>query len=339
MARRVAVFLPNWIGDVVMATPAVRALRDGLPGSRLVGVCRGYVAGVLAGSPWFDKLILADRSDVVGAARRLRRERIDAAVLMPNSFRSALVSYLAGCKRRVGFLRFGRGLLLTDRLKPEPGPSPIIDEYLRLVEPLGVAAASRRMGLFTTRGDEDRADDLWHKFRLNAAGEVIGLNPGAAFGAAKFWPVESFAALARRLCDSRGARVVVLCGPGEREQARRIAVEAGRPGVCSLAGETLSLGLSKAVVKRLSLLITTDSGPRHFAAAFGRPVVTIFGPTHVEWTETYFQHAIHLQKKVPCGPCQLRECPTDHRCMRELRPAEVFDAAAHLLDRGVRHAG
>jgi heptosyltransferase-2 len=101
--------------------------------------------------------------------------------------------------------------------------------------------------------------------------------------------------------------------------------------VVSLADAPPSIGLTKAVVRRSSLLVTTDSGPRHFAAAFGVPVVTLFGPTHIGWTETYFPRAIHLQKVVPCGPCQLRVCPLDHRCMKSLTPGEVTAAAERLL--------
>src|SRR5262249_51631074 len=106
-----------------------------------------------------------------------------------------------------------------------------------------------------------------------------------------------------------------------------------RPSVYSLADHALSLGLTKACLRRAALLVTTDSGPRHIAAAFDRPVLTLFGPTHIAWTETYHPRSVHLQKKVPCGPCQLRVCPLDHRCMKELGPAEVFSAALDLLDR------
>ena len=114
--------------------------------------------------------------------------------------------------------------------------------------------------------------------------------------------------------------------------ARRIAAGARSPHVFALSDTPLSLGLTKALVRRADLLVTTDSGPRHFAAALGTPVVTLFGPTHIGWTETYFEKAIHLQKEVPCGPCQRRVCPLDHhRCMKELTPAEVFAAAHRLL--------
>jgi lipopolysaccharide heptosyltransferase II len=132
--------------------------------------------------------------------------------------------------------------------------------------------------------------------------------------------------------------VLVLCGPAERNLARRIAAETRRPGVHALADHHLSLGLTKACVRRSNLLITTDSGPRHFAAAFDRPVVTLFGPTHIAWTETYYAKAVHLQEAVPCGPCQLRVCPLDHRCMKDLSVAKVFDAASRLLPQPARRS-
>ena len=155
----------------------------------------------------------------------------------------------------------------------------------------------------------------------------------------KHWPCASFAELARSLTQRLGCGVLVLCGPSEREIARRIAEESRSPHVFSLSDSPLSLGLTKAVVKRSDLLITTDSGPRHFAAAFNRPVVSLFGPTHIEWTITYFAKEIYLQKKLPCGPCQQRVCPLGHhRCMRELSPNEVFAAAERLFRTGVSRA-
>jgi heptosyltransferase-2 len=338
----VAVFLPNWVGDVVMATPALRALREHFAGARLVGVLRPYVAGVLDGSPWLDDCVFHDtrgpgRQRWPGAALRLRRERPDLAVLFPNSFRSALVAWLAGCRKRIGYVRYGRGPLLTDRLEPvrDAGgrlrPSPVLDAYNRLAERAGCPRPSHRLELFTTPADERAADAVWERAGLDRRGEVVCLNPGAAFGAAKHWPAEHFAALAREFVDRRGCGVLVLCGPGERGLAQQIEALAGSPAVASLADVPLSLGLTKACVRRADLLVTTDSGPRHFAAAFDRPVVTLFGPTHIAWTETYYARAVHLQEKVPCGPCQLRVCPLDHRCLTQLRPTAVYAAAVELL--------
>jgi heptosyltransferase-2 len=340
----IAVFLPNWVGDVVMATPALRALRLHFPKARMVGVCKPYVAGVLDGAPWLDTLMFLDRTGPwsvrwPAVAWKLRGEHFDLAVLFANTFRSALVAAMAGCTRRAGFNRHGRGAFLTDTLefaRDETGrfkPSPILDDYNRLAEALGCPPPGRHMELFTTPADERAADAVVEKFRLRDEPELICLNPGAAFGASKHWSAESFARLAQDLVDWRACKVLVLCGPAERDLAREIATLAGRPSVHSISAEPLSLGLTKALVRRCSLLVTTDSGPRHFAAAFDRPVVTLFGPTHIAWTETYFAKATHLQKTVPCGPCQKRICATDHACMRLITPEEVFAEAGALLAR------
>src|SRR5262249_39784466 len=151
------------------------------------------------------------------------------------------------------------------------------------------------------------------------------------------WPADYFSELARDLARKRGCGVLVLCGPAEREQALRIVAGAGLPAVTSLAtleqrgGPSLLLGFTKACVRPADLLITTDRGQRHFARAFDRPVVTLFGPTHIGWTETYHTRAVHLQQRVECGPCQRRTCPLDHRCMKQLVPDLVFRAAFELL--------
>lgn len=340
---RIAVFLPNWIGDAVMATPALRTLRSHFAGAHIIGVLRPYVGGILEGAPWFDSLIHLDkqglwRNSWPTVVSQLRKQAIDVAVLFPNSFRSALVAWLGRCRRRIGYHRYGRGFFLTAGLEParDPAgqivPSPLIDAYNRLIECLGCPSPGYRMELFTTRRDEGAADAVWRQFALDDHPEVVCLNPGAAFGSAKHWPSDYFVRLARELVDRRQSGVLVLCGPGERELSAKIAALARRPAVHSLADQPLSIGLTKACIRRANLLVTTDSGPRHFAAAFGRPVVTLFGPTHIAWTETYYSKAIHLQKHVPCGPCQKRVCPTDHRCMKLLEPAEVFAAVTGLLN-------
>jgi heptosyltransferase-2 len=347
---KLAVFVPGWVGDAVMATPALRALRRHYAGAHVVAVGKPYVAEVFAGGDWFDEYLCAGggpwSQGVAAAAWQLRRRGVDLAVLFSNSFRTALTACLGGCRRRIGYARYGRSPLLTEALPPvrnaqgQLTPSPVLDAFNRLAEAAGCPVTGRRMELFTTPADEAAADEVWKRGGFAAYSEVICLNSGAAFGAAKHWPDAYFAEMARRLATERGSAVLVLCGPAERVLARGIAEAAGHPAVRALAdlAPRLSLGLSKACVRRSDLLVTTDSGPRHFAAAFDRPVVTLFGPTHIAWTETYYPRAVHLQKKVDCGPCQRRVCPLDHRCMTGLDPAEVFAAIEALLRRcAARH--
>lgn len=343
---RIVVFCPNPIGDTVMATPTLRALRRGFPGATIDLVMRPNTAPTLDGAPWFDDRILFApkakdvRQRTLAVLRRLRAGRYDLAVLLSNSIRTALMAWLAGIPRRIGYDRRGRGLLLSDRLSPPRDgrgrllPTPAVDYFLALARRLGCRIDSVRTELFTTADDERAADRAFARLGLPGGRSVICLNTGGAFGPAKSWPPESFATLARRLADEREAHILVVCGPAERDAAREIVARAAHPRVVSLADEPLSIGLTKASLRRSALLVTTDSGPRHFATAFGVPVVSLFGPTHIAWTRTYHPHAINLQQPVPCGPCQQGTCPLKHhRCMRELDPQTVYTAVERLLGR------
>lgn len=343
---KIAVFCPNLIGDTVMATPVLRALRATWPEARILGIVKPNVAPTLDGTRWLDEFIPFDaRSSDPGvrtlaAWRRLRDERVDLAVLLPNSFRSALLAWSAGIPRRVGYARGGRGLLLTDRLvvpRDARGarlPVPAVDYYLKIARHLGCRVESPRLELATTPDEEAAADQAWAALGLNGSRPVVCLNTGGAYGPAKSWPSASFALLARRLVQEADVRVLVVCGPSERAAALAIVAQARLPEVVSLANQPLSIGLTKACVRRSALLITTDSGPRHFAAAFRVPVISLFGPTHIAWTRTYHPHAIHLYRPVPCGPCQKPVCPEGHhRCMTELTPDSVFARALEMLPR------
>lgn len=339
---KIGIFLPNWIGDAVMATPALRALRRTFPEAELVGIHRPYISEVLAGTELIDRALLYDKSSPeaehhgLAFARQLRREQFDLILLLTNSLRTGWMAWLSGAKRRVGYANEGRGWLLTD---PLPGfhrstVRSALDNYLELVEHLGCEVSSKRTELSTLSKDETQ----WAAFLCTLDEEltrlpIVTLNPGGAFGEAKHWPSQHFAELSRRIVDGYHKTVVVMCGPGERDIAREIVRLANRPRVVSLADRSLSIGLSKAAVKHSELLITTDSGPRHFAQPFGTPVVTLFGPTHIGYSETYYEKSVHLQLKVDCGPCQERTCPLGHhRCMTDLSVDRVFRAVQIEFD-------
>jgi heptosyltransferase-2 len=310
---------------------------------------RPYVSAVLEGTPFLDDALYYDprskkpefgNSALVGA---LRAQRLDAVVLLTNSLRTGMLAWLSGAPRRVGYARAFRGPLLTDKLraptsgrtwygKPRYTPAPVLDYYLQTAYALGCPPESPRVELALTERDEAAADSAWQALGIPDGRKVVVLNSGGAFGAAKLWPNEYFANLARRISAEIDRHVLVICGPSERQVALDIVRRAEDPRVVGLAEQPLSIGLSKACVARAELMVTTDSGPRHFAAAFGVPVVSLFGPTHIAWSENHQPNAVHLQKTPPCGPCQRRNCPLGtHQCMRDLSVDEVFVAVRNQL--------
>ena len=352
---RILVVQPSWVGDAVMATPTLRALRELYPQATIAYLMKRYVKPVYSGMPWADQLITyrtgrtkakAGRGQFVDLAARVRGGRFDMAVLLPNSFKAALICRMAGIDRIVGYDRDGRGFLLTDKLLPHKDrgrfvPSPIIKYYLGLAHYLGSGARDLRMELFVTPSERREAGQVLARAGLDPAVERPGarggpplvlLNPGAQYGAAKCWHPDYFAQLADRFTDERGATVLVSAAPRERaivDAVRRIA----RRPLVDLSGAGMTLGGLKEVVRRCDLMVTNDTGPRHIAAAFGVPVVTVFGPTHPEWTEIYYPKERQVAVKVFCGPCQRKTCPLDHRCMTRVTPAMVYDAGAALLGR------
>ncbi len=338
---KIAIFMPSWIGDAVMATPALRAIRSHYPDASIVAIVRSPVEDVLAGTDLVDRVILHQPKSNYSEGKgwrfvsRLREEDFEIAILFPNSLRSAWLAWLAGAKQRVGFSRDGRGLLLTDKLIPHSriNPNPEIDEYLRIAEHLGCENLTHQMELGVLPEENAQLERFWESQSSSLRSrELICFNPGGAFGAAKHWSAQSFGELGFRLAEERQKTVLVLCGPAEREEARQIVRHANHPYVVSLAGMPPSIGLTKAAIRSAQLLVTTDSGPRHFAAPFHVPVVTLFGPTHIEWSETYYEKAIHLQLKMDCGPCQKRVCPLRHlKCMNDLTSGMVFNAVDELL--------
>jgi len=341
---KLGVFVPNWIGDAAMCTPTLRALREHYgPGAKMVGIMRPYVADVLAGTPWLDGRILFNQSSpnpaerTAAALAAMRRANFDTVVLLTNSLRTAILAKASGAPTRAGYVRYGRGLLLTHKVyAPRIGfrrlPFPEIDAYLQVAYALGCEPQSPRLELATLNADEAAADAVWEKWNLPPGDQVVILNSSGAYGAAKLWPTEYFARLAERIATRKGLAVLVTCGPAEREIAREVVRAANHPRVVSLADEPISIGLTKACIRRSRLMVTTDSGPRFFAVAFGVPVITLFGPTDVAWTRTHYDREICLHHPVPCGPCGKRACPLSHHdCMRLLSVERVYEQVNEQL--------
>ena len=198
--------------------------------------------------------------------------------------------------------------------------------------PVGCPDESPQLELCVTPRAAEQAARVWHNLSLRSDGRVVALNSTGAFGAAKLWPAEHCAALARGIVDELDHDVLVLCGPGERDAARQIAARSGSPRVHSLAAQEVSLGLTKGCLAQCRLMVSTDSGPRHIAAALGLPVVTLLGPTRPEWIENPTVRGPMLHAELPCLGCGKRECPLGHhRCMKDLSPGRVLREVAALL--------
>jgi len=339
----VAVFLPNWLGDLVMATPTLRALRRHFGSEvRIVGILRPYLADVLNGTAWLDELWFFDpRHDSPelrswAIAKRMRTLGVDLALLLSNSFRTAWVAWLGGAKERVGYVRYARTLLLTAKLyPPRVGrrfiPTPMVESYLALAKLIGCPEESLRLELAVTPAEEDSGRAVFERLGLAEDARPVALNCSGAYGAAKLWPREYFARLAQRICDELHEPVLVFCGPREKDAAREIVRLADRSQVYSMAEQPMDLGTAKACLRRCRLMVSTDSGPRHMAAALGVPVVTLFGPISPVWSANPTQKAINLLLDLECIGCGKRVCPQrHHRCMRELSVERVFAAVKEL---------
>lgn len=342
---RLLVVMPSWLGDVVMATPTLRALRGLYPQARITALIKENLRPLLEGCPWVDRVVtvrkarkgkadLRRRGSIV-LARRLARGRFDAAILLPNSFRSALVARLARIPRRIGYDRDGRSGLLTDRLVPRRRPGGFVpvatrDYYLGIARYLGATDPDTRMELFTRPQDDERAAELLRQAGWREGQPLILMAPGASYGAAKMWFPQRYAALADRCVAELGAAAAIFGSPQEAPVLEKVRRSARRP-VADLTGMGADLRVIKSVIKRSSLLVVNDTGPRHMAAALGVPVVTIFGPTDPAWSEIGYELERQVMVKVFCGPCQKKRCPLDHRCMGRIGPEMVFEKVAELL--------
>lgn len=347
--EKIAIILPNWIGDVVMATPALRALRRRFADSRITFIGKSIALETLAGLGLCDSRITdpsRTESLPAGLAKLislLRAERFDFAILLPNSFRSAIVARLAGIERLAGYSRDGRGWLLTDKLPPprdENGrfrPISAIDYYNNLANILGAKCDSSRMTLVVGDSDARAADDMLRDAGADSARPIIMLNPGAAFGVSKMWDPHKYAALADLLIEKRDAQIIINAAPNERKIAADVArYMSGRP-LINFAERNNTIGLLKALLKKSDLLITNDTGARHLAAGLSIAVVTLFGSTDPQWAEINFSRERTIRVDLPCSPCQKKVCPQAagplyHKCMAAITPEMVLPAALELLD-------
>lgn len=328
---KILVRATNWIGDAILSLPALRAIRGRYPEAEIVVLAKPWVSALYERERSISRVIplrglpgARDWKTKAGLIGELRRERFDLAILFPNSFESAAVVRLAGVNRIVGYARDGRGFLLTDAIAtPKPGEVPEHERfyYPELLRRAGIIDALPDVPPIRLDGIEAlRAQGEQRFASLGVKLPVVGVSPGAAFGSAKRWLPERFAAVASKLAEKAGAAVAVFGSAAEQELCAEVARAAGGR---SLAGRT-TLSEFIELTAACRFFLTNDSGAMHIASALGVPTATVFGPTNEKATGPLGELAMIVREPVDCAPCGLRECPIDHRCMTRVTAARVL---------------
>lgn len=339
-AKRILIRTTNWIGDAVMTTPVVRAVRRNFPDAHIGVLAKPWVAPVFNANPHVDEVLIYDTNDLHKGffgkqrkAKELRQGRWDAGIVLPNSFESAFLFAMARIPIRIGYKTQLRNFLFThpvyldQQLKDH---SHETGHYLRLLKLTGLKTGQPELELVISSDDQTRGRDLLRKNGIDERETVIGINPGAAFGTAKRWPAERFAQLADLLAEKYDAPILIFGGPGEQEVAQLIATSMTHTPLI-LSGKT-TLGEATALVEKCDLLVTNDSGLMHIAAALHRPLVAIFGPTNPVTTGPLDSRAKIVREPVECSPCLKRECPLEHHaCMDRILVERVFEVCQSQL--------
>jgi heptosyltransferase II len=334
---RLVIRAPNWLGDAVMALPALGAVRAALPETRIAIAALPSVAPLFeeqtAAAP--DELMLITTSSEVGV---LAGGRFDAAILLPNSFRAAWVARKAGIPERWGYRGNFRSWLLSRPVARPGGHVHQSTYYADLVRGVGIDVTESLPRVSVVPQTKTRAKALLAQHGVDDATSIVGFAPGAAGGHAKRWPPERVADVIARLSATRRATCVLVGAAGDRDAAREI--ESSLPPdarVVNLIGRT-DLRLLAGVLARCDAFVSNDSGAMHLAAALGVPVVAIFGPTDDRVTAPPGGHDV-LMHDVFCRPCMLRDCPIDHRCMTGITADTVFTAVSARLERARGRSG
>lgn len=329
---RIVVRTPNWLGDAVMALPALAAVRRAFPEALLT------MAAPAAIAPLFEEETAAGPHAVLSLpssrdeSRALGGGRFDAALLLPNSFRSAWAARQAGISQRWGYAGNFRKWVLTRAVARPSGTCHQSAYYLALIHGLGLPAPDALPRIAVREVTKRRTAELLARHGIDPGVAVVGFAPGAAYGHAKRWPPDRVAAVVTRVSRERGAVSVLVGAAGDRGAGREI--ESLLPPdvrVLNLIGRS-DLRLLAGLLARCGAFVSNDSGAMHLAAAIGVPVAAIFGPTDDRVTAPLGNHDV-LIHQVFCRPCMLRDCPIDHRCMKGITVDAVFGAVAARLDR------
>jgi len=325
----------NWIGDAILTLPAVASIRATYPKAHMAILVKPLVADVYRLFSDADEIIIYEKkfdtpTGVLRLARRLKKEKFDLAILLQNAIEAAIIALAAGIPLRAGYDSDGRGLLLTHRVRRTKEIKKVhqVDYYLEMVKALGCVSVNRETNLKAKINISD-ARDVLRKYLPEWEKDLIGIAPGATYGAAKKWFPERFAEVADKLNEKFSMEGIILGGKGDRETANQVKKMANSKLV-NLAGET-NLREAIYLISLCRLFISNDSGLMHIAGALNIPTVAIFGSTNPVTTSPEGKKSVIVRKEVSCSPCLKKTCPIDFRCMSLITVEDVFNAAQKLM--------
>lgn len=337
--ENIIVRMPNWIGDLVMATPVLEDLRKKFPSAKITAMCQFNISALLKNDPNIDEIYSfkrpsgwIHRSEHLAIIEDLRRGNYDLGVLLTNSFSSGWWFWRGNVANRIGFTDTLRNLLLT---KIVPWPKELetqhqVITYKNLLEPLGIQLSSTSPALYITAEEEDAAKEQLLKLGIEPRRDIlIGINPGAAYGSAKCWLPERYRAVVERLLKDPRVRVVFFGDQSGASLVDEICKGLPEERVIQLAGKT-TLRTLMALIRLCAVFLTNDSGPMHIAAALNVPLLALFGSTSDVKTGPYKSGKV-IHKHVECSPCYKRKCPIDFRCMKRITVEEVYAEIKDLL--------
>ncbi len=349
----ILVWLPSPMGDAVLCTPALRAIRQHFKSCKISLLTKPAVREVLSPSSFNDSWLEQRSKNPFAIAKMLKGHKFTHAILFKNSFASSLAVFLARIPVRTGYAREGRGLLLTDKLYPPKLPDgkfkplSMIDYYLAIASWLGADTTNKNLELLIDPQDQEKLKAKLPEV-VNADRPIAVIVPGGAFGPSKCWLNERFAQTADWLITNYKATVVVsvASNPVERQIAGEIcnssslSLRAQRSNLkhklINLAASPVTLGELKSLFSIADLVISNDTGPRHIAIALGRKIISLFGPNNPVWTDTGYENEIQIVGDVSCAPCSKPVCEkNEHLCMQAITVEMVCDAAKKLLEKKI----
>ncbi len=335
--RNIIVRMPNWIGDLVMATPILSDLRKAYPEARITAMCRSPICELLKEDPEIDELFCFSKTNGFGrrsgrrsVIEKLRKGEYDLGILLTHSLSSAWWFWLGNVKNRIGYQGNGRSLLLNHSL---PFPSNIQNQHLvvtykTLLEPLGIPVSETPPHLYLSAKEISDSRALLRQHGIPEGAVVVGINPGATYGSAKCWLPERFREVTEKLLRDKNIYIVYFGDLATAGVVKQIC-NALPSRVVNLAGLTTLRELT-GLISNCDVILTNDSGPMHIADAIGTPMVALFGSTSEVVTGPYRSGTV-IHKHVECSPCYQRTCHIDFRCMKRIEAGEVYEAVIKNL--------